>query len=149
MKNIRDKARILLFASMLIAVFLGIYIANVNKELNTSSECDITFSSCEMRLFNEQFRVKFEHPPEIEEELFLQFDLGEHLTIEEAWIEGVNMYMGKTPVMFEDKLNNNRAVTFLGSCNLSKMHWHLHVNVKTDLTGEVKSVVVPFTTITG
>jgi hypothetical protein len=144
--RIIKKGRILVFISAVIAVILGIYLANVNDTLNAGGECDITRNTCKINVLNSQISVKFEQPPITEEELFLEFEFGKGIMIEQAWIEGVNMYMGKTPVLFEDSSKPQRAVTFLGSCNLSQMQWRLHLNVKTDDSQMPTSVSVPFST---
>lgn len=127
-------------------VILGIYLANVNDPLNSTGECDITSDICKVRVLNSQLSVKFEQVPQTEEELYLNFDLGRGLSIEKAWIEGVNMYMGKTPVLFEDPKNRERAVTFLGSCNLAEMQWRLHLKVKKDDSEELSSISLGFST---
>ena len=49
----------------------------------------------------------------------------------QAHIEGVSMYMGKIPVMFEPFNNspgNYQATTILGRCNDDEMQWRLVVS---------------------
>jgi hypothetical protein len=144
--KLTKKGPMILFVSALMMVILGIYFANVNDPLNSKGVCDITSDTCTMRVFNSQLSVKFEQAPQTEEELYLNFDFGRGLSIEQAWIEGVNMYMGKTPVLFEDPANRGRAVTFLGSCNLAEMQWRLHLKVKKDDSEELSSFSVEFST---
>lgn len=76
-------------------------------------------------------RIKFIQPPKVEEELLVNFDISPGNTIKKAWIEGANMYMGKTPVIIEqlgpDKIN--QGITFLGSCSQPDMEWLLFVEI--------------------
>lgn len=90
--------------------------------------------------------VTFEQQPITEEELFLVFDLDDSSSIVSAWVEGTDMYMGKTPVLFEDPLKPLQAVTFLGSCNLQEMQWQLNVKVKNNATAEVALIQLYFYT---
>ena len=132
---------------LLCAVISGIFLANVNQSLNSSGECDMTLSACTLAVMNDEISVKFEQRPVQEEELFIRFDLPAQFSIEKAWIEGVNMYMGKTPVMFEDDTQLDQGVTFLGSCNLETMEWVMHLNIKSNDTQEVSSVRLSFFTV--
>jgi hypothetical protein len=77
-------------------------------------------------------RINFLQAPIIEEELFIDFDISQGNQIVNVWIEGANMYMGKTPVIFENKsdIKVNRGVTFLGSCTQLDMQWQLFIEVK-------------------
>jgi hypothetical protein len=76
-------------------------------------------------------RIKFKQTPTVEEELLVTFDISPGNTIKKAWIEGANMYMGKTPVIIEqlgpDKIN--QGLTFLGSCSQAHMEWQLFVEI--------------------
>lgn len=49
------------------------------------------------------------------------------LTIYEAYIEGVNMYMGKIPLFFEQ--NNQQAIAdaMLGVCSEPNMQWQITI----------------------
>ena len=51
-----------------------------------------------------------------------------------AWIEGVNMYMGKTPIIFEQ--TPSVGITFLGSCNLPEMKWRINIEAQNN-EGEI------------
>ncbi len=127
-------------------MIFGVYLSNVSSSLTASGNCDLTSDACAPLVFNQTVRVNFEQPPVAEEELFLQFSQNDGLSIQNVWIEGVNMYMGKTPVLFEDPSQTGRAVTFLGSCNLSEMQWALYANIKNNATSEVALVKFTFST---
>lgn len=115
------KSRGILLVILVLIGLIGVYYENVNFSTYQGAECDLSASSCEFRLENEQISVKFLSDIVVEEEIFLEFDLSQGLKLEKAWIEGVNMFMGKTPVIKE----NEAYLTFLGSCNLDTMKWRL------------------------
>jgi hypothetical protein len=140
--------RIILTILLLSGVFYGIYYANVTDSLKNMGNCDITASTCVTTVFEQPFSVTFNQAPITEEELFLTFEISTRLSIEKAWIEGVNMYMGKTPVLFENAKKLEQAVTFLGSCNLAEMQWLLHVEIKNNATNKVALRVFTFSTYT-
>ncbi len=119
--------RLLILAALVLSIFLTIQTSQINKPFTSKGGCDITVNSCTISHKDKTIGLSFEKEPEAEEELFLNFGFPETLQIKNAWIEGVNMYMGKTPILFEDANNRNRGVTFLGSCNLSEMEWVLYV----------------------
>lgn len=79
-------------------------------------------------------RIKFLQAPAIEEELFINFDISKGYVIAGAWVEGENMYMGKTPIIFEniDNKKTNKGFTFLGSCTQPDMQWKLYIEVKSE-----------------
>ncbi len=111
-------------------LIFGIYLGYVNTSLNNEAECNLTNSACNVSLGEQYLSVRFLQTPVAEEELLLEFDMPPNYHIDKAWIEGINMYMGKTPVMFEDANSKNRGVTFLGSCNLQEMQWRLFVELE-------------------
>jgi hypothetical protein len=131
---------------MLCAFIYGVSQKDVTGTLNQSDGCDITDGICQTSVLGKPFSVNFEQKPEAEEELFLKFYVAPQMSIEHAWIEGINMYMGKTPVMFENQAEPDRAVTFLGSCNLQQMKWLLNVEVKNNATQEVALLQFTFST---
>lgn len=90
--------------------------------------------------------MEFEQSPIVEEELYINFSLDERWILEKTWLEGVNMYMGKTPLMFEDANNSTRGVTFLGSCNLAEMQWRMYVQVREKDTDNTEILTASFST---
>ena len=107
----------------------GIQTQQINKRLTNKGDCDITQTSCSFLVQGKTIGVGFLKTPITEEELFLDFSLENGLTIKKAWIEGINMYMGKTPIMFESTNSPLKGVTFLGSCNLREMKWRLYIEI--------------------
>ncbi len=117
-----------LFGCLVFTAFAGVYFGNVNEKLNKSNECLLDSLACHYEFEGKYFSLIFEQVPQTEEELFIRFDLPENYRVKNAWIEGINMYMGKSPVIFDD--SPQRGVTFLGSCNLDTMQWALYVKLE-------------------
>ena len=85
----------------------------------------MTENTCLFSFQNKDFSIEFVSSVVVEEEIFIKFDLPQTLKLENAWVEGVNMFMGRTPVMNAQTDEVGRYVTFLGSCNLEQMQWRL------------------------
>jgi len=122
--------KVCFLAGLVIAVVYGQFWANVNKPLTTADGCELGTVPCVLLVNNQTLRVYFEHPPTPEEEMVINFDIPDGLRITKAWIEGVNMYMGKTPILFENANRLDQGITFLGSCSLSEMRWQMFVELK-------------------
>jgi hypothetical protein len=80
-------------------------------------------------------------PIQTEEEILLTISVPEGIVVSATWVEGVNMYMGKTPVIPE----NDHYTTFLGSCNLATMEWQLNINTK-NKSDQLETYLVTFYT---
>ena len=73
----------------------------------------------------------FSTMPEPEESVTLKILIPENQEIESAWIEGVNMYMGKIPVLLDNDGQGKWSGWFmLGSCSEPVMKWQLRLNIK-------------------
>ena len=135
------KKTLIFFVSLCFISIAGIYYNSVNKAAESLDECDLSVRQCSFLHKDGEISVKFLSKIETEEELLLSIALPDSLQLEEAWIEGVNMYMGKTPIIPE----NDVFVTFLGSCNLEKMQWRLSFKVK-NKNGQVENYSATFFT---
>ena len=139
--------RLILLVCLILALFFGMYVSNVNNSLNQSNECIIVNNVCSFSNATLNLRIKFRQAPQIEEELIINFDISKGNTIKIAWVEGVNMYMGKTPIIF-DKVNGettNNGITFLGSCTQPYMRWKLFVEI-VNVAEETEVYSAAFTT---
>jgi len=136
-----SKQTLILFIVLLAISLSGIYYKNVNNPNKQSETCDLTVGKCTFVYENDEILVKFLSPIVTEEEILLSIELPQELKLIEAWVEGVNMFMGKTPIMQTD----DAYVTFLGSCSLAKMQWQLNLNVEKQ-NGQVKTYSAAFYT---
>jgi hypothetical protein len=132
--NRSTRRQLSLLTSLFSLIAIGIYYINVNKPSVKPSECEITNKTCVFRDNKTVFSINFLQEPEVEEELQIKFVTSGDVKIVNAWIEGVNMYMGKTPIIFEQ--TPSVGITFLGSCNLPEMKWRINIEAQNN-EGEI------------
>ncbi|AWL11949.1 hypothetical protein HMF8227_01474 [Saliniradius amylolyticus] len=114
------------FAALMASVFIFSDWSGVTT-LN-DEPCQLDQGSCPIQLGPRQGRIMLTPQPiPLEEELTLQFELPEGWQLNSAVIEGVNMYMGQIPVIFEGP---NRGITFLGACSEPRMQWRLALRLE-------------------
>ncbi|AEP29945.1 hypothetical protein [Brumicola nitratireducens] len=136
-----SKQALILFVALLAISLAGVYYKNVNSSGASQDKCDLNLGKCTFVYGDDEISVNFLSPIVTEEEVLLRLELPPNVKLTEAWIEGLNMFMGKTPVIEEA----GRYVTFLGSCNLETMHWQLTIKV-IDKNGQVNSYSAVFYT---
>ncbi|MFT5900229.1 MAG: hypothetical protein ACI97K_002897 [Glaciecola sp.] len=120
-----SKTNVIIFAILIIISITGAYYKFVNSTKSNQSECKVLSDICAFKHQYGEIRIEFVTEIQTEEEIILNIDIPEDLVLDEAWVEGVDMFMGKTPVVLE----NDKYVTFLGSCNLAKMKWRLNLKI--------------------
>lgn len=135
-----------------------IYTENVNEPLNRGYECRLSDQMCSFDGELGSLSVTFEQPPEIEEELVIDFYFSSNILLKRAWVEGSNMYMGRTPVVPEnstdgafklnsiDALNSFKGVIFLGSCTEPLMQWNLYIEMENIATEDTRTYRISFDT---
>ena len=103
---------------------------NSTSELK-SLQCNFVNSQCHFLLGQNEVIARFDNPPEVEEPITLSLSLPPDETIESAWIEGINMYMGKIPVLLEsDETGIWQGWFMLGSCSQPVMQWRMTLTLK-------------------
>jgi hypothetical protein len=137
-----SKQTLILFIALIAISLSGVYYKNVNSPSDNQDECDLTVEKCIFFYEKNKIKVEFLSPIVTEEEILLSIDMPQELKLTKAWIEGANMFMGKTPIIKE----KNAYVTFLGSCNLAKMQWRLNLHIENQ-NGQVKTYSAAFYTI--
>ena len=95
------------------------------------NSCNFVNETCEFLIDGEVAIATFSTMPEPEESVTLKILIPENQEIESAWIEGVNMYMGKIPVLLDNDGQGKWSGWFmLGSCSEPVMKWQLRLNFK-------------------
>lgn len=87
---------------------------------------------------------------ELEEELKLEFTLPTSLKLVGTWVQGINMYMGKTALIIDSSQNRGlqevyQASLFLGACSEPNMKWQLVLQGQNS-SGEKQSFFFNFST---
>lgn len=95
--------------------------------------------------------VDFFHPPQLEEQNRITLSLPESFVFNDAWIQGVNMYMGKSPVLIENEdpifsAAQINLMFFLGACSEPNMRWQLVLNIKKVSDQRVETFYINFQT---
>jgi hypothetical protein len=95
------------------------------------NSCTFSNKTCEFLIDDELAVARFSTQPMPEESITLSLRMPNDEIIESAWIEGVNMYMGKVPVLLEQSVKGEWSGWFmLGSCSEPVMTWQLRLNIK-------------------
>ena len=95
------------------------------------NSCTFVNETCEFLIREDIAIAHFSTPPVPEESITVSLSLPQGIVIESAWIEGMNMYMGKIPVLLEAQANGKWSGWFmLGSCSEPVMRWQLRLNIE-------------------
>ena len=98
---------------------------------NASTQCSLKETTeCELTKQADHMSVQFLQNIELEEELKLRITANKNLKIEKMWVQGVNMFMGKTAVLIDSSYQGSNdiihdATLFLGACSEPNMKWQL------------------------
>lgn len=137
--------------AIVFTIYFSFYFQFFNKDIPVSDTCILQNNKCELKQEDLKLGIVFNKEPVTEEEVFFNIALDEGWEIKRAWVEGVNMYMGKSPAVFENPKLPTQGLFFLGSCNLEKMEWRLIIDVQKTLvdgndTAKKKQFAVSFLT---
>lgn len=121
-----------------------------SNQVATDVFCQFEESTCTVLGSESEFSLSVSpFPIKIEERLIFTLELEPGVTFESAWIQGVNMYMGKIPVLpLDDKLSTTTRLqleSYLGSCSEPKMRWQMILTLS-DSTGRQFSRYINFST---
>lgn len=142
---------LIVFAMLVLMAFTAHLFFQRNEVLTQGEVCELVDKVCQFDDANSHLRINFVQRPQIETELIVRFTLDKDYEIEQAWIEGDNMYMGKIPVIFENIDNDNdksEGITFLGSCTQAKMQWRMNIILQHKKTEHLQQYSVLFSTQT-
>lgn len=144
-------AKILLPLLVFTAIF-GIFLNYTDSPtVKTTKQCNIDLTQeCVVFDSGHQISVQFLQEAEVEEELLLKITLPNRTKVKQMWVQGINMYMGKSAVLtdsiyVEDNNKVYNARLFLGSCSEPFMRWQLIIQTIDDKQAE-KSWFFNFTT---
>lgn len=121
---------IILFAA-LILVAVSILTENTNNHTDNQLLCRLAGNSCKVVLPEGPLIVTMDRLPTVEEQIPLTLTLPDPLEISGAYVEGVNMFMGKIPVPLEQNDKQQWQGWFmLGACSQPSMQWRMVVSIK-------------------
>ena len=113
-----------------------------SPSLKLTKQCNIDLTQeCVVFSNEQQISVRFLQEIEVEEELLLTITVAKNTNIKAMWVQGINMYMGKSAVLTDSvyaqenqKVYNARL--FLGSCSEPEMRWQLIIQTEDDAQQE-------------
>lgn len=121
----------------MISLLSGVYLYNsFSSPSYKGKQCYFEGTQCTLENQDQIIKVAFLNQQiEIEEELQLNIQYPAHFALNQAWVEGTNMFMGKMNVeLSEPKLDGDNVmsngVLFLGSCSEPNMRWRLVLEFK-------------------
>ncbi|MCV2884205.1 hypothetical protein OE749_05820 [Aestuariibacter sp. AA17] len=133
----------------LILILSAVYLSNQrNLPVEEGTSCQFDGNMCNIRFKNLDHSVRIEtFPPKVEEMTQLTLSQHESVTVESAWVEGVNMYMGKTHLPITHMTQTfSQSDMFLGACNEPEMTWRIVVNYSKSTKGANNSTAAePYT----
>lgn len=106
------------------------YVSNTSEQ-SIDYDCHLENGTCLVSVMEQSHRVTFAPAPQIEEPLTLTITGPYAANIAMVHIEGVNMYMGKTPVVMEQQSDQQwQGWTMLGACTEPNMRWVLTISYR-------------------
>lgn len=135
-------AKILLIL-LVITAGVGLFLNYTDSSpIKPTKQCNIDLTQ-ECIVFNrgQQISVKFQQEIALEEELLLTITVSNGSKIKRMWVQGINMYMGKSAVLtdsvyIQDGKKFYNARLFLGACSEPKMRWQLIIQTIDDTQAE-------------
>lgn len=96
------------------------------EENDFANICDFSAACADEKAgYTVQLKMSPEPIP-LEEEIAVTLKMPDQYIFKTAYIEGVNMFMGRTPVVINNQTDGVlTGVTFLGSCSEPRMYWRL------------------------
>lgn len=118
----------LVIALLAMVLLIALWLQENQKETALDdSDCRLENSACSVQLEGGNLEVEIlSRPIPLEEQVTIDFQLPSGAELLKAHIEGINMYMGRIPVLLERlDAQTVRGQTFLGSCSEPSMKWRL------------------------
>lgn len=147
---------ILFLGAFVVLISLAVFLTGLEKTTETTGkQCSLdTTLMCQFNSVDTdaaQVIVKFLGKVQVEEQNQFQLIMSENLELAHAWIQGVNMYMGKIAVINTDQRaqenpDKHNLSFFIGSCSEPLMRWQLIIELDNKLTKKPERYFVNFNT---
>ena len=115
----------------LVVLLLLMSIVTIYQEIVYEESVDVIPEPCGTEINCQESRLSVTFKPSpvvVEQEIHVTIAFSPQWKLVNAWVEGVNMYMGKSPVIFDaviSEVGSYNGILFLGSCSEPQMHWRL------------------------
>lgn len=145
-----------ILSAFILVLSLAIYLTGTEQGGSTfSKQCQLNDKLiCQFNLTehsNEKVLVNFSTKVLVEEQNAVQLLLPENWNLNQVWIQGVNMYMGKIAVLEQTErnqpINNSHSLWFfIGSCSEPHMRWQLIIELENRESLKTERFFVNFST---
>lgn len=121
----------------------GCFLDVENPPVLAQPICISTQSSCFVETPVGRFHIDFDQEsPRAETpfNLFVRYQGDGNISAVEGHMEGVDMFMGKIPLIFDAKDGQDStfyARTMFGSCSLKEMRWRIILNANIEYNGSI------------
>lgn len=147
--------RFLPLSVIAVLLLFGYFYNRVKHDVNSGVQCQLVATEqCVLVIEQQEFAVQMLRPAEVEEELGIKLVFPAHYRLEKSWIQGVNMYMGRTALLPKNIVSDgdksfSELTFFLGACSESKMQWQLVLVYLNPISGTQHRLFYNFSTDTG
>lgn len=150
-----NRSHIIRFAlplSILLLLFMVFFLKQSNDKKPQDAQCKIEGTSqCIIKRQDEIFSLQLSNKPQIEEEISLLLEYPNSYELSAAWIQGVNMYMGRSALVIQSKESKGKqtftkALFFLGACSEKNMLWQLVTIYTEPISGDELKLFYNFST---
>lgn len=138
---------------VLFLILAVVYSTNQNKSsILYDKQCYLQSTSCHLTLNDSEVIIGLsEFPLQVEEMSSVTVTHSSHLSLSQGWLEGTNMFMGRTTLFVIDTLTReqtteNHAELFIGACSEPNMRWKLLLDLKDSRTGQTDTISIFFQT---
>lgn len=138
---------------VLFLILAVVYSTNQNKSaILYENQCYLTSTTCHLMLSDTEVVIEFsDFPLQVEEMSSVVITHASHFSLVQGWLEGTNMFMGRTTLFVTDtqsleKTTENRGELFLGACSEPNMRWKLLLDLKDSRTGQTDTISIFFQT---
>jgi hypothetical protein len=148
---LKSKQAFPIVALFLILAMTFLYNLQPDNEVE-GRQCALVDGKCTLSFKQQQYSITiFPQPIVLEEELTVSFIYPLNKQLTSAWVEGVNMFMGKTRILLsaspdDQQMKSASGILFLGSCSEANMRWRLVTEFKDDKDAKSERFYFNFST---
>lgn len=97
--------------------------------------CYFSNAYCQLSVAGLNLSARLSRSPLPEEPIDVSIFYPESVAIDSIWLEGVNMYMGKIPVVIDNTITQDAQKVssgwfMFGACHQPKMEWEIVIKIK-------------------
>ncbi|WP_346766552.1 hypothetical protein [Paraglaciecola sp. 20A4] len=136
---------------LLLICFTYVYsVKNVQQQKGTQCQLFKT-QTCVVSLQGLDFSGRLLQKAQIEEEIHIELVYPSQYTLQQSYIQGINMYMGQTALIntassTKDGMTTSKNLFFLGACSERDMRWQLVLLFVNPATQDEKRLFFNFET---